>query len=63
MNMGIWPLRCDDHAGNLIGAGGMWSSDWPVRVLANDVSAKIDRWPAREERLIAHVQEQLVASC
>ncbi len=37
------PLRRDDHSGVLIGAGGMRISDWPVRVLANDVSMRIDR--------------------
>ncbi len=39
----LWPLRRDDHSGVLIGAGGMWCSDWPARVLANDVSTRIDR--------------------
>ncbi len=39
----LWPLRRDDHSGVLIGAGGTRHSDWPARVLANDVSTKIDR--------------------
>ncbi len=37
------PLRRDDHSGVVIGAGGTRRSDWPARVLANDVSARIDR--------------------
>ncbi len=41
--IGLWPLRRDDHSGVLIGAGGTWRSDWPARVLATDVSARIDR--------------------
>ncbi len=39
----LWPLRRDDHSGVLIGVGGTWRSDWPARVLANDVSTRIDR--------------------
>ncbi len=39
----LWPLRCDGHSAVLIGAGGRWRPDWPARVLANDVSRKIDR--------------------
>ncbi len=39
----LWPLRRDDHSGVLSGAGGTWRSDWPAHVLANDVSARIDR--------------------
>ncbi len=39
----LWPLRRDDHSGVLIGAGGTRLSDWPARVLANDVSTGIDR--------------------
>ncbi len=39
----FWPLRCDYHSGVLIGAGGRRRSDWSVRVLANDVSTRIDR--------------------
>ncbi len=39
----LWPLRCDDHSGGLIGAGGTRRSDWPARVLANDVNTRIDR--------------------
>ncbi len=38
----FWPLRRDDHSGALIGAGGTQRSDWPARVLANDVSMRID---------------------
>ncbi len=38
----LWPLRRDDYSGVLIGAGGTRRSDWPARVLANDVSKKID---------------------
>ncbi len=39
----LWPLRHDDHSGVLIGAGGAQRSDRPARVLANDVSTRIDR--------------------
>ncbi len=39
----LWPLKRGDHSGVLIGAGGARRSDWPVRVLANDVSTTIDR--------------------
>ncbi len=39
----LWPLRRDDHSGDLIGAVGTRRSDWPARVLANDVSKRIDR--------------------
>ncbi len=39
----LWPLRRDDHSDVLIGAGGAQRSDRPARVLANDVSTKIDR--------------------
>ncbi len=39
----LWPLRRDDHSGVLIGAGGTRRSDWPARVLVNDVSTRIDR--------------------
>ncbi len=39
----LWPLRPDDHSGVLIDAGGRHRSDWPARVLANDVSTIIDR--------------------
>ncbi len=46
------PLRRVDHSGVLIGAGGMRRSDWSARVLANDVTTRIDRWLAREERSI-----------
>ncbi len=44
------PLRRDDHSGVLIGAGGMRRSDWPVRVLANDVSTRIDRLHACRDK-------------
>ncbi len=33
-------LRRDDHSGVLIGTGGTRRSDWPARVLANDVSTR-----------------------
>ncbi len=59
----LWPLRRDDHSGVLIGAGWTRRSDWPARVLANDVSTRIDRYSAREERSIARVQGQVAASC
>ncbi len=39
----LWPLRRNDHSGVLIGAGGTRRSDWPARVLANDVSMRINR--------------------
>ncbi len=39
----LWPLRLDDHSGVLISAGGTRRSDWPARMLANDVSWRIDR--------------------
>ncbi len=45
----LWPLRCDEHSGVLIGAGGKRRSDWPAHVLANNVSTRIDRKLAREE--------------
>ncbi len=35
--------KIDDHSDILIGTGGTRRSDWPVRVLANDVSTRIDR--------------------
>ncbi len=38
-------------------------SDLPARVLAHDVSIRIDQQPTREERSIAHVQGQVAASC
>ncbi len=59
----FWPLRRDDHAGVLIGAGGMRIYDWPARVLADDVSTRIDRYPAREDRSIARAQRQVAANC
>ncbi len=55
----LQPLRRDDHSRVLIGAGGTQRSDWPARVLAYDVSTRIDRQPVREERSIARVQRQL----
>ncbi len=39
----LWPLRRDGHSGVLIGAGETQRSDWPARVLAKDVSTRIDR--------------------
>ncbi len=38
----LLPLRRDDHSGVLICAGETRRSDWPARVLANDVSTRID---------------------
>ncbi len=55
----LWPLRRDDHSGVLSGADGTWRSEWPARVLATDVSTRIDREPAREEQSIACVQRAL----
>ncbi len=45
----LWPLRRDDHSGVLIGAGGTRRSDWPVRALANDENARIDRLHAQRD--------------
>ncbi len=59
----LWPLRRDDHPGVLIGAGGTRRSDWPPRVLANNVSTRIDLQPTCEKRSITRVQGQVVASC
>ncbi len=39
----FWPLRRDYHSGVQTSAGGGRRSDWPARVLANDVSTRIDR--------------------
>ncbi len=39
-------------------AFGVMHSDWPPRMLASDVSARIDRWPAFEEPSIASMQAQ-----
>ncbi len=39
----LWPLMRDYHSGILNGAGGRRRPDWPARVVANDVSRKIDR--------------------
>ncbi len=58
----LWPLKRDDHSGVLIGAGGTRRSDWPARVLANDVSTIIDREFACEERSIARVHLTVTAS-
>ncbi len=58
----LWPLRRDYHSGVLIGAGGGRRSDWSARVLANDVSTRIDRQLAREERSIARVKAQVAAT-
>ncbi len=43
LEFAFWPLRRDYHSGVLIGEGGRRRSDWPARVLANDVSTRIDR--------------------
>ncbi len=51
----LWQLRRDDHSGVLIGASGERRSDWPAHVLANGVSTRIDRQPAREDRSIARM--------
>ncbi len=58
----LWPLRRDYHSGVLIGAVRRQRSDWSVRVLANDVSTRIDREPARKERSIARVYAQVAAT-
>ncbi len=43
-------LLRDDHSAILIGAGWRHRSDWPARVLANDVSTRIDRLhPCRDK--------------
>ncbi len=39
----LGPPRRDDRAGVLIGADGMRRSDWPKRLKACEVSARIDR--------------------
>ncbi len=39
----LWLLRRDDHSVVLIGASGTRRSDWPSRVLANDVRIRINR--------------------
>ncbi len=44
------PLRRDDHSGVLIGAGGERRSDWATRVLANDVSTRIDQLHACRDK-------------
>ncbi len=43
LRISLWPLRRDEHSGVLIGPGVTLRSDWPVRVLINDVSTRIDR--------------------
>ncbi len=48
--MRLWPLRRDDHSGVLIGAGGRRRFDWPARVLANDVSTRINRLQACRDK-------------
>ncbi len=55
-------LRREYHSGIPIGAGGRRRSDWPARVLANDVSTRIGQYPAREERSIARVCAQVAAT-
>ncbi len=45
-----WPLRRDDHSGVLIGAGWRRRSDWPARVLANDVSTRVNRLHACRDK-------------
>ncbi len=57
----LWPP--DKRSRVLIGAGGRRRSGWSARVLANDLSTRIDRQAAREERSIAHSQGQVAASC
>ncbi len=57
------PPRRDEHSDVRIGAGGTRHSDWPARMLANNVSTRIGRQPALEERSIARVQGQVAASC
>ncbi len=59
----LWPLKRDDHSGVLIGSAGTRLSNWPAHMLANYVSARIDRWTAHGERSIARVQGQVVGSC
>ncbi len=59
----LWPLRRDDHSGVLIGASETRRSDRPSCVLANGVSTRIDRLPAREEQSTAREQGQVAASC
>ncbi len=49
----IWPLRRDDHSRVLIGVGGMRRSDWPARVLTNDVITRVNRSRAMSDRLHA----------
>ncbi len=46
----LWPLRRDDHSGDMIGAGGTQRSDWPARMLVNDV---IDSPRVKSNRLHA----------
>ncbi len=49
----LWPLRRDYRSGVLIGTSGEQRSDWPVHVLANDVSTRIDSPRAKSNRLHA----------
>ncbi len=58
----LWPLRRDYQSGVIIDAGGRRRSDWLARVLANDESTRIDRYPAREEQSIARVYAQVAAT-
>ncbi len=46
----LWPLRHQDHSGVQIGAGGTRRSDWPARVLAIDVSTRINRLHACRDK-------------
>ncbi len=55
----LWPFGRDDRSGVLIGAGGERRSDWPAYMLSNDISTRLDREPAREDRSRARVH----ASC
>ncbi len=47
----------DDHSGTLIGSGGTRRPDWPARVLANNVSTRIDRLHVCRDKW------QLTATC
>ncbi len=42
----LWPLRRDYRSGVLIGAGGERRCDWPVHMLANDVSTLLTLYSA-----------------
>ncbi len=39
----LWPPRRDYHSGILIGTDEARRSDWPARVLVDDVSVRSDR--------------------